>query len=440
MPVIDINPNPLPQFRRLYNLPAGTWLVINMGGRGSGKSYEGSKLITLKAICEGKRAAVLRDEQSTISQSILHEIKNRYDELNTKLEGRLDDRYEFQSNVLKDKKRSRDLIFTKGFRASSSGKTASLKSVADVDIAIIEEFEDIHDEQAFNAFADSVRNDGSFILINANVPNKSHWFIKRYFTLEPTEHDGYYKLQPKDIAGVVYIDSTYEGNTKLNPIIREKYANYGNPASHLFDLHYYLTQIKGYTTDGRKGVIFKGWQKVTDAEFAALPYQSVYVVDFGYSNDPCAVCQYKFHNEAIYGKELIYETGLGNTTLAKRLWDIGVRAGDLVIADSAEPKSIAHLRNLDGSLTGIEGYPELRSGFNIMPAVKGADSVNFGINRLKEKQIYFTDTSVNLWSEEYPNYSWALDRQGNPTDTPIDKFNHIIDTLRMAANAKGRLF
>ena len=31
--------------------------------------------------------------------------------------------------------------------------------------------------------------------------------------------------------------------------------------SHLFDLHYYLTQIKGYTTDGRKGVIFRGGKR-----------------------------------------------------------------------------------------------------------------------------------------------------------------------------------
>ena len=40
--IININPNPLPPFRKLYQLPKDTWMVVNMGGRGSGKSYEGS--------------------------------------------------------------------------------------------------------------------------------------------------------------------------------------------------------------------------------------------------------------------------------------------------------------------------------------------------------------------------------------------------------------
>ena len=440
MSEIIIKPNPLPAFRLLYTLPEGTWLVINMGGRGSGKSYEGSKFVTLKAVAERKRVAVLRDEKSTITQSILHEIKNRYNELNDKLSGTLNKSFDFQSNVLKHIPTGKDLIFTKGFRTTSSGKTASLKSIADVDIAIIEEFEDISDEGQFNTFADSIRNEGSFILINANVPNKNHWFIKRYFNLEPSDHDGYYKLVPKNIKGVVYIDSNYTGNTHLNPIIRDKYKEYGNPDSPLYDLHYYLTQIQGYTTEGRKGQIFKGWKRITDKEFTEMPYRSVYVIDFGFSNDPCAVSEFKMHNNCIYGKLLVYETELGNTALAKRLIDLGVKITDVIIADSAEPKSISHLRNVDGSLSHVEGYPILRSGFNIAPAIKGEDSINYGIGKLKECEVYWTESSKAVWDEEYPNYCWALDGNGTPTDKPIDKYNHAIDTLRMFINAKGRLF
>lgn len=440
MSEISIRPNPLPAFRPLYELPTGTWLVINMGGRGSGKSHEGSKFVTLKAVCENKRIAVLRDEKSTITQSILHEIKNRYNELNEKLGGVLNSKFDFQSNVLKHLPTGKDLIFTKGFRASSSGKTASLKSIADVDIAIIEEFEDISDEGQFNTFADSIRNEGSFILINANVPNKNHWFLKRYFNLEPSDHDGYFKLIPKNIKGVVYINSNFEGNIHLNQIIRDKYREYGDPESHLYDLRYYLTQIKGYTTEGRKGQIFKGWKRISDAEFKGLEYKSVYVIDFGYSDDPCAISEFKMHNNKIYGRLLVYETELGNTAIAKRLIDLGVKLSDVIIADSAEPKSISHLRNVDGSLSNVEGYPMLRAGFNIAPAIKGEDSINYGIQKLKECDVYWTESSHAVWEEEYPNYCWALDGNGNPTDKPIDKYNHAIDTLRMFINAKGRLF
>lgn len=437
----ELIPTPLPQFEQLYNLPPDTWLCINMGPRGSGKSYEGSKFGVLNVITAKKRVAILRDEASTITQSILHEMKLRYNEINEKLRGRLDLHFEFQTNVLKDRKTGLDLIFTKGFSTSSKGKQTTLKSLADVDIAIIEEFEDITDEKKFNSFKDSIRNKGSFILINSNIPNKNHWFIKRFFTLEPHEkHDGYFHLIPKKIKGVVYITSSFRGNTHLNEVTANNYALYGDPESPLYDLHYYLTEIEGLTTDGKKGQIYKGWKKCTSKEFDELPYRTIYGLDFGYSNDPCSITAYKFHNNTVWGKELVYEPSLTNIDIAKKLIDNGYKDGELIIADSAEPKSIAQLRNVDGSLNNIDNYPQLKKGFNISPALKGADSINFGIKTIKGLEVYFTDTSSNLWSEEYANYCWALDNLGNPTDTPIDKHNHELDQFRYVVSAKGRLF
>ena len=65
---MKIRPNPAEKFKVLYNLPKDTYLVINIGGRGGGKSYESSKYITVKAICEGKRTIVMRDEKSKIDE------------------------------------------------------------------------------------------------------------------------------------------------------------------------------------------------------------------------------------------------------------------------------------------------------------------------------------------------------------------------------------
>lgn len=449
---ITINPNPLPQFKKLYNLNPDTWLVVNMGGRGSGKSYEGSKLVTLKAICELKRIAVLRDESSTITQSILHEIKLRYAEINDKLQGKLNKRFEMQTNVLKDKKTGSDLIFTKGFSASSKSKNTTLKSLADVDIAIIEEFEDITDEKKFNSFKDSIRNKGSFILINSNIPNKNHWFIKRFFTLEPHEkHDGYFHLIPKKIKGVEFINSSFRGNTHLNEITAQNYEEYGNEDSPLYDLHYYLTEIEGLTTEGKKGLIFKGWKRCTDDEFKQREDQKVYVIDFGYSNSPCAIACFKTHNQKTWGKELTYERNLGNLGIAKRLIDLGVTSTDTIIADNAEPKSIAFLRNLDGSLSNVEGYPQLKKAFNITPAIKGEDSVCYGISKISEREIFWTDSSKHVWEDdetnnfkaEYTNYRWQIIKVGGvdiPIDKPVKEHDHLIDCLRMFENAKGRLF
>lgn len=438
-----IKPNPLPPFRILYDLPKGTWMVINMGGRGGGKSYEASKWGNIKATVERKRVAVLRDEKTTISDSILNELKNRYDELNEKSNGYFNTLFEFNSSELKELKTQKKLIFTKGFRASSGAKTANLKSISDVDIAIIEEFEDLTDEHAFNRFTDGIRNEGSLILINSNVPDMNHWFVRRYFDLDNTEHDGYFKLVPKNIPGVVYIFSTYEDNPHLPKHIVDKYNAYGDPTSTFHDQHYYLTQILGLCSSGRSGQIHKNWERITNDQFNEIEYPSHYGLDFGWSNSPMALNEIKVGNNKIYARQLIYQQYITLLDLGVKLCELGLNSNDLIVADSAEPRSIAQLRsgwNRDELPEGYaEKYPQLLQGFNIVPAVKGPGSIQAGINRIKEYKVMLTEDSSEWWTE-YTNYCWAKDKNGNPTDTPEEGNDHLMDALRYILMAKGRLY
>jgi len=440
---IKIRPNPLPPFKELYQLPKGTWMVVNIGGRGGGKSYEGSKFVTIKAISENKRVVVLRDEKTSIGDSILNEIKNRYIEINEKANNYLDGIYDFNTHELKHKVNGNKLIFTKGFRASSNQKTANLKSISDIDISIIEEFEDITDEQAFNRFTDGIRNKDSLIFINSNIPDMNHWFIKRYFDLEETEHDGYYKLIPKTIQGVVFIISNYTDNPHLPPHIIRKYEGYGDPNSNFYDKHYYLTQIVGLCSSGRAGQIYKNWKRITNEEFNNLPYRSYYGLDFGWSNSPMAFCEIKLHNGKCYSRQLIYEKNLTLIDLAIKLTQLGLSSSDLIMADSAEPHSINKLRNGWQRSELPEGYadkyPQLLNGFYIIPASKGPGSIQAGINRVMEYENYLTDDSTDWWNE-YVNYVWAKDKNGNPTDDPLDDFNHLFDAQRYIVMAKGKMY
>ena len=50
--------------------------------------------------------------------------------------------------------------------------------------------------------------------------------------------------------------------------------------------------------------------------------------------------------------------------------------------------------------------------------MKGPGSILAGITKLKEKKVYVTEDSNNVWME-YREYKWALDADGNPTDTPV---------------------
>lgn len=437
---IKIRPNPLPPFRKLYELPKGTWMVINMGGRGSGKSYEGSKWTIIEVAVNGKRAAVLRDEKTTIADSIMHEIKNRYQTLNEKSGGYFDRIYQMHESEMKHRSTGRRVLFTKGFRASSNQKTANLKSISDLDISIIEEFEDITDEFAFNKFADGVRNDGAIIFINSNVPDMNHWFIRRHYDLKDTEHDGYFELVPRMIPGVVYIFSTWEDNPHLPPHIKEKYRAYGDPGSPFYDLHYYLTQIKGLCSSGRKGQIYKNWRRITNAEFNEQPYRSVFGLDFG-SASPMALVELKFSKGRIWQRQLIYQTGMELLDLAIRLCELGFTTKEVIIADHARPDFINKLRNgwtRDELKEGIaEKYPQLLAGFDVVGCIKGP--IKGGIDRYKSYEVFMTDDSSDWWSE-YVQYCWAIDKNGNPTDDPLDNFNHAMDSGRYCVLAKGRIF
>ena len=146
-----------------------------------------------------------------------------------------------------------------------------------------------------------------------------------------------------------------------------------------------------------------------------------YGMDWGYTNDPTALIQCAISGNDIYLNELLYMTGLTNSDIARMVVDLGVRRNyDEIFADSAEPKSIEDLR---------------RAGFNIKPAMKGEDSIRKGIDKMKEYKIHITKHSVNL-IKEFRNYSWISDKTGNPTNKPIDAFNHGIDASRYGIMTK----
>ena len=51
-----------------------------------------------------------------------------------------------------------------------------------------------------------------------------------------------------------------------------------------------------------------------------------------------------FHLGEIYLDEYIYETGMGNDDIVMALFESTITEHDLIVADSADPKSIAEIR------------------------------------------------------------------------------------------------
>jgi phage terminase large subunit len=161
-----------------------------------------------------------------------------------------------------------------------------------------------------------------------------------------------------------------------------------------------------------EGLIFQHYE-ICDA----MPNEydlKIYGLDFGFSNDPCAVVECIISGNNLYIKELLYETNLLNDEIAQRL---DLDEDCYLMCDSAQPKDVHELR--------------AKYDLNAVGAKKPKGSVNSGINAIKSYKINLFKDSENLINE-FNTYKWAMDRQQNLKDLPEDKNNHLIDATRYA--------
>ena len=135
--------------------------------------------------------------------------------------------------------------------------------------------------------------------------------------------------------------------------------------------------------------------------------------DFGWFPDPAAVCAVYYWNGAYILDEVAYGTELSNEYLANEIKRVG---NAIVVADSAEPKSIAEQR---------------KYGIVVQGAEKGKDSVSYRIKVTAQKKIFVTRRSTNIWTS-YENYSWAEDKDGNPKNEPNHTYSHMMDAVSYA--------
>ena len=143
-------------------------------------------------------------------------------------------------------------------------------------------------------------------------------------------------------------------------------------------------------------------------------YKERYIgLDWGFATDPCAVVEVLINDKDVYCKELLYQAGTTNEDLIFLLREMGIDRETIIIADSAEPKSIQDLR---------------RGGFNIRGVKKGSGSVLYGIQKIKQKRIHIHEDSLNLY-REFSELKFKKDRSGRVTNTPMGD-DHLIDAVR----------
>lgn len=416
------------------------------GGRARGGSHFATDYFLFLIMQPGYfRGCFLRAIAGDVRGSLWQDFKDRLNDLVEK--GQVNER----DFILKEDKMmaiyipTGNSIISKGFKKSSSSSSAKLKSLAGITHVIIEECEEV-DADDFTKLDDSLRTtkvENIQIIRLFNPPGKNHWLIKRYYNLEPAHTnakiasridnrfksdtsepkrlekylEGWYYATPKDMPELLSIHSTYRDNiTNVNESTKRNYRSYGEPDNPMYNPDFYFRDVLGLVSDGKKGRIFKKCLHMTLELFRSLPYPSFYGLDFGFSSDPAAVVELKYHNGKLFRHQLVYDKELTNDELIAKMRAVGVNPKQRMYADSAEPKSIREIQ---------------RAGFICIAAVKGPDSIDAGIKQLQSMEIYTTSVSKDLW-EEAEEYSWELDSSKNPTDVPIDDFNHGWDASRYA--------
>lgn len=371
---------------------------IYYGGSSSGKSYFLAQRVILDMIAGGHNYLVLRKVAQTVRKSVFNEITKAISFFNV---GRF-----FHVN-------KSDFVITapNGYQILFAGldDVEKIKSITPakgvitdiwVEEATETEYKDVKQLKKRLRGRSKVKKR---IILSFNPVYKTHWIYKEYFQGRWDDESRSYEDDDLSI-----FKSTYRDNKFLTEGDIKELENETDP--------YY----KAVYSDGDWGVlgkvIFKNWrtEDLTEISKTFATFQNG--LDFGYANDPAAPvrCHYDRAKMVLYVLDAKYCIGMTNDLLAAEARNM---CGDEVITcDSSEPKSIQELRNY--SITAIA-------------AIKGKDSVNFGIQWMQKLQIVI-DCRLKEAINEFTVYKWREDKDGNVLPEPEDKNNHIIDAIRYA--------
>lgn len=173
---------------------------------------------------------------------------------------------------------------------------------------------------------------------------------------------------------------------------------------------------------GSGGEVFPNLEirTITDAEIEDMEY--VYQgLDFGFAVDPACFVRvaYDRRKETIYLLDEIYQRHCSNASMAKQIIEKGY-SNIRIVADSAEPKSIADMRGLGLSCTACHKEP---------------GCVVYRVRWLQQRRIIIDPKRTPNAYKEFTNYCYATDKDGNLLAELVDANNHSVDATAYALNS-----
>lgn len=352
------------------------------GGRGSLKSHTVARILLIRAMSKKGRAGCFREYQNSIADSSHALLKDLIDQYELPY-------FKVMNDSIVNTHTGYDFIF-RGLH----NNVQSIKSIEGMTEAWVEEAQTIT-ESSLDVLTPTVRLPGSQIFYTYN----------RLKDKDPIHN----RLVIEGRPNTLIINVNYDVALKygwMSDVLRLEMESDREKRPEIYK-HKWLGEPANL-----KGQIYKNFKPIE-----SLPKEAAYLgsgLDFGYTNDPTALVDVWKWNNAYILDEQLYNRGMLNKDIAEQIQKLPHYSNELIVGDSAEPKSIADIKE---------------HGVNIIPAVKGKDSVNNGIQLLQGLEIYYTKRSHNI-EEEVHNYQWRVDKEDKSLNVPIDAYNHALDAAR----------
>lgn len=351
-------------------------ICILQGGTRSGKSHSALQWLIVKALSEGGTAiSVVRKSFPSMRISILRDFQNIMKELGIWNE----DRWSTTAHIY--------IFDNDSYIEFMSIDNAEKRKGTSRDYLFVDECNELSREDYFQLFIRTKKK--TIIAYNPSFGTNNYIFNE-------------IQTHPEaDLYISTFRDNPFLEQSIIDEIERLKEVN----------IEYY--KIYGLGQPGNNvGTIFSIGlvdEIPEDAKFLAFG------MDYGYSVDPTTLVTVSRKDNNLYLDELLFRTGMVTGDIINFLKSLDIERNE-IFADSAEGRLIEEI---------------YRSGFNIKPVKKGPDSIKMGIDLMMNYKLWVTKRSKNM-IREFSEYVWAIDKNGNFENKPVDYSNHTIDAVRYA--------
>lgn len=361
---------------------------VYYGGAGSGKSVFLCQKLIIKACCSKRKVLIIRKYATTLKDSVFQLVVDMLKKWG--LYGYCKVNLSTYSITLPND----SVILFKGLDDSEK-----IKSITDITDIWCEEGTELSEDDftqldlRLRASVDNLQ-----MFISFNPVSKVNWVYRKWF-----ESGSVYKNTM--ILHTTYKDNKFLPKEYIEALEEKERTNY---------TYYKIYALGEFCTLDK--LVYTNW-KTEDFDYTRIKGELLIGLDFGFINDTSALVASILDEAAknIYIFKTWGDTGKTNEELAEVIKSLGF-AKSVIIADSAEPKSIVEIKR--------QGVIKIRE------SKKGKDSVIHGIQKLQNYNIIVSPDCTEIITE-FENYSWKKDKAtGLYVNEPVDMFNHYLDALR----------